>query len=166
MTYSQAPITNGTTTLTSSSGMTMSTRILLSSSSLNGLKRVGERIEECLIKKEIVETINKPSQILEDLPKTQKKADFKLNRTEVLRRCNHDVARMTGKRFLDDQVCTKTKFIKSFLKAAVRGDHERFQRLFEIGFAHLRSMTSLNKYRNAELKRMLMLVGVDIKKLV
>uniref|UniRef100_A0AC34Q800 Uncharacterized protein n=1 Tax=Panagrolaimus sp. JU765 TaxID=591449 RepID=A0AC34Q800_9BILA len=153
ITYSQPPLTNGITTLTQTSGVRMSTG-LTSTSSNQWDKGPVEKKPEV-----VVQTIYKPTEVTETIhfPRVYKKSGFRLSRAELVRRCNHDVARMIGKKFLDDQVCTKPRLIKLFLKAAVRGDVEQFKQLFDMSFQHARTVKCFENCSDIALKRIFML---------
>lgn len=164
ITYSQAPVIHGTTTLTQSSGTIMSisnqsitTSCMMGESSLT--TTIYNREEETKTET-VVETIHEPEHVVEAVNRIHKKSGYRLNREEILGRCNHDVARMMGKRFLHDQVCTKPRFVKLLLKAVVDGDLEKFQQLFESCYQHLRSVRSLFLYSKHQLKRILLLVCI------
>uniref|UniRef100_A0AC34F8E2 Uncharacterized protein n=1 Tax=Panagrolaimus sp. ES5 TaxID=591445 RepID=A0AC34F8E2_9BILA len=152
LTYSQPSMTQGITTLTQSSGNSLSISGIMASSS----------------KKDTVEILLQPSKIIPPLPSKAKnfglsyprptqKRFITQSREEILRRCNHDTERMIGKTFLYEHVSTKGKYLNALLIAAVDGDLPKFQELFETGFSYLRSLKSMNKFTNAQLKRKFML---------
>uniref|UniRef100_A0AC35FAJ2 ANK_REP_REGION domain-containing protein n=1 Tax=Panagrolaimus sp. PS1159 TaxID=55785 RepID=A0AC35FAJ2_9BILA len=151
LTYSQPSMTQGITTLTQSSGNSLSISGLMPSSSSG----------------KTVEIVLEPSKVIPPLPSKAKRSSFTYplpkkrfttqTRAEILRRCNHDTERMIGKTFLYEHVCTKGRYLNAIFNAAIDGDLPKFQELFEIGFTYLRTLKSMNLFTNAQLKRKLIL---------